>query len=157
MSVPMGIGSFDRSAAAGAVANGESAIANGLGCWSIGHGSSNRFAAAIGIRSSSSTVILRVETELGMDGRIEETWNKWKALALALTCASVRSMQHVEARDNSAKKDTVTGIRTGEGPWMVSDHGRRSEDRQRHIQTAGATRANVSLMGCNGRHGRMRN
>jgi hypothetical protein len=142
MSVPMGIGSFDRSAAAEAVANGESAIANGLGCWSIGHRSSNRFAAAIGIRSSSPTVILRVETELGMDGRIEETWNKWKALALALTCASVRSMHHLEARDNSAKKDTVKGNRAGRAHRLVLLDRGRGDDKTdtRHIQTAGATR-----------------
>jgi hypothetical protein len=37
--------------------------------------SSNRVADAIGIRSSSPTVAVGVEAELGMDDQMEETWN----------------------------------------------------------------------------------
>jgi hypothetical protein len=117
-------------------------MASGLGCWSIGNRSSNRFAAAIGIRSSSPTVILRTDPELGMDSRMEETWNNRRALeGLGV------GFRHAGCLKNGPRglirlHEKDTAVQTSDCKWFGRRLGGGVTDRE--TRTAGATTANVS-------------
>jgi hypothetical protein len=133
-------------------------MASGLGCWSIGNRSSNRFAAAIGIRSSSPTVILRTDPELGMDSRMEETWNNRRALeGLGV------GFRHAGCLKNGPrglirlhKKDTAAAVKQCRRVTASGSGGDSEEESQTEKHGQRERQLPTCLMGCNGRHGRMR-
>jgi hypothetical protein len=118
-----------------------------LGCWSIENRSSSRFAAAIGIRSSSPTVILRADPELGMDSRMEETWNNRRALeGLGVGFRHAGCLKERTSRlDQIARKGHNHGRAVQR--WESGLEGRRRGGTGvilTETQTAGATTVNVS-------------
>ncbi|KEQ76636.1 hypothetical protein M436DRAFT_60461 [Aureobasidium namibiae CBS 147.97] len=109
--------------------------------------SSNRLADAIGIRSSSPTVLVRAGAELGMDDQMEETW---KNRSLGVTVADVRfrsagCAKHCMLRSRARLEIRAqSGQRHGRAVHMGSSGSGGEDAAGRDTQTAGSATANVS-------------
>lgn len=120
--------------------------------------SSNRLADAIGIRSSSPTVLVRAGAELGMDDQMEETW---KNRSLGVTVADVRFRSagcpkhcmlgrgRSSRLEHRADRDTVEQC-----TWVAVVREARTQQSETHRQRE--AQLPTCLMKSNGRHGRMR-